>query len=187
MILENDNYKVHIHLDDTYTIDSTDNLYYDMILNLQNLCKNDVIKVMRIQIDSRLETKYIAFIGSFYCYDFDCALLENHILTILQDNVVTQLDLNHYSVIKSVVFDSNIGCHFAIYKCFKGYIIYGELEIMMLDFNLKKKWSFTGQDIFVTQNDHQPFQIKNEMIQLYDWNNHYYELDFDGNLLTGGR
>lgn len=36
MVLQNQKYKITITVDETYTIDSTDNQYYDIVLNPQN-------------------------------------------------------------------------------------------------------------------------------------------------------
>ena len=54
----------------------------------------------------------------------------------------------------------------------------------MLDFDFCKKWSFSGRDIFVSQFREKPFEICDNLIRLYDWEDNYYEIDFDGNLLT---
>lgn len=91
----------------------------------------------------------IALIGDFYSYDKDCAVLEDKILTILQNDTVVQLDINDGAMINFKEFDC-FGCNYGIYRVQNGYIIYGEIEIIMLDLNFDKKWSFSGKDIFVS-------------------------------------
>lgn len=114
-----------------------------------------------------------------YTYDSDCAILENDILTILQDNMITQINITDASIIRIIMLDC-FGCNFAIYKVKKGYIIYGEIEITMLDFDFKKQWSFAGKDIFASISGKEPFTIHENSICLYDFEDNYYEIDFDG-------
>ena len=66
-----------------------------------------------------------------------------------------------------------------------GYIVYGEIEIIMLDLDFNKVWGFTGRDIFVSQTRKNAFVLGENSIELYDWENNYYELDFNGNLICG--
>ena len=66
-------------------------------------------------------------------------------------------------------------------KLKKGYIIYGEIEITMLDFNFEKQWSFSGKDIFASISGKEPFKILENSICLYDFEDNYYEIDFDEN------
>ena len=77
-----------------------------------------------------------------------------------------------------------VGCNFAIYRTKRGNVIYGETEITMLDDDLNKKWSFSGMDIFVSVNGTNPFEMKEDRICLFDFYDHYYEIDYDGNLLN---
>ena len=93
--------------------------------------------------------------------------------------MITQIKITDACIIRHVVLDC-LGCNFAIYKVEKGYIIYGEIEITMLDLDLKKQWSFSGKDIFVSISNREPFTIRENLICLYDFENNYYEIDFNG-------
>ena len=50
----------------------------------------------------------------------------------------------------------------------------------MLDLDFKKQWSFSGKDIFVSISNREPFTIRENLICLYDFENNYYEIDFNG-------
>lgn len=99
-------------------------------------------------------------------------------LSILQNNTITQLSTKDGSLIFYKQFDY-FGCNYEIYKIRKGYIIYGEVEITMLDLDFNKRWSFSGRDIFVSQSGKKAFEICDNKIKLYDWEDNYYEIDFD--------
>ena len=182
MVLENDNCIIKINVDETYTVDSADNRHYDTILNPCNYKHSDFTQALAIHIDMFSKQLSIALIGSGYVSDLDCAVLENNILTVLLDQVIMQIDITDSSVIRHIE-PNCLGCNFAIYKVEKGYIIYGETEITMLDFNLTKKWTFSGRDIFVSVSGKLPFELKKNSICLYDFEDNYYEIDYDGKLI----
>lgn len=179
MFLQNEICCIEINIDETYTVGSADNRHYDITLNPGHYRQSDFPKTLSIHIDLYAKEYRIALIGPFHSYDSDCAVLEGEILTILQDDMITQIKVTNASVIRNVMIDCD-GCNFAIYKVNKGYIIYGEIEITMLDFDLQKQWSFSGRDIFVSISDRKPFTIHENSICLYDFEDNYYEIDFDG-------
>ncbi len=76
-----------------------------------------------------------------------------------------------------------MGCNFGIYQKSNYYIIYWEIEIIRLNEQFKKVWSFSGEDIFVSQNGECPFSLADDKIMLNDWNGTYYEIDLNGNLI----
>lgn len=179
MILQNEICYIEINIDETYTIDSADNRHYDVTLNPGNYGHNDFSKTLAIHINLYSEEYQIALIGPYYSYDSDCAVLEDDILTILQNDMITQIKITNSTIVRHVLLDC-FGCNFAIYKINKGYIIYGEIEIIMLNFDLEKQWSFSGRDIFVSISNKDPFTIRENSICLYDFEDNYYEIDFDG-------
>ena len=183
MILKNNICIVNIAIDQAYTVDSTDNKPYDLVINPQNLRHSDNYKVFAVVIDLFDKELNIALIGDFYSYDTDCAVLEDDVLTILQNNTITQLNVNDSRIINFKEFDC-FGCNYGIYKVNAGYIIYGEIDITMLDFDFNKKWSFSGKDIFVSMSDKKAFELCDNSIKLYDFDDNFYEIDFPGNLIN---
>ena len=183
MVLQNDICTVTISIDEIYTIDSMDNQPYDLVLNPEGLKSNDMYKVLSIQIDLYQKVISIALIGDYYTYDTDCAILEGVVLTILQNDAVARLNVNNGSMILFKEFDC-FGCNFGIYKVKSGYIIYGEIEITMLDLDFNKKWSFSGRDIFVSVSGKESFKLCENSIKLYDFEDNFYEIDFMGNLIS---
>lgn len=182
MVLENENCCVEIKVDETYTVDSTDNRQYDVVLNPCGFKKSDMTKTFSIHINLFESELYVALVGPFYSYDDGCAVLEDETLTVLQDNTITQIRITDGTITHHIELDC-FGCNFAIYKVKNGYVVYGEIEITMLNTEFIKKWSFSGKDIFVSVNDKQSFEIRDDIICLYDFEDNYYEIDFDGKLL----
>ena len=180
MVLQNEIARIDISTDETYTIGSADNRHYDAVLNPTGYRRSNLSKTFSIHIDLYSKEFQIALIGSFYSLDSNCAVLEDDILTILQDDTITQIKITDASLVRHIALDC-FGCNFAIYKVKKGYIIYGEIEITMLDFNFEKQWSFSGKDIFASISGKEPFKILENSICLYDFEDNYYEIDFDEN------
>ena len=183
MILENDICIVKLYVDETYTANSTDNPYHNIVLNLDNYSRMDFDKTLIIYIDLLSTTYSIALVGDYYTYDSGCAILDNEVLTILQNKTITQINVLNGSVIKRKRFDC-FGCNFAIYKVDVGYVIHGEMEITMLDNEFNKMWSFMGKDIFASVSGKEPFEICKDRVKLYDFEENYYEIDFYGKCIN---
>ena len=175
---------VNITIDTTYTVESTDNKSYDLVINPRHLRHSDNYTVFSVQINLFSKTINIALIGDFYSYEEDCAVLEDEILTILQNDAIVQLNINDGNMINFKEFDC-FGCNYGIYRVQNGYIVYGEIEITMLDFDFNKKWSFSGKDIFVSMSDKKAFELCENSIKLHDFEENFYEIDFSGKLISG--
>lgn len=139
--------------------------------------------VFSVQIDLFSKTISIALIGSLYSSDKDCAVLEDKTLTILQNDSIVQLNVNDGTMINFKEFDC-FGCNYGIYRIQNGYIVYGEIDIIMLDFEFNKKWEFSGKDIFVSISDKKAFELCENSIKLHDFEGDFYEIDFSGKLIS---
>ena len=127
MLLKHNDYIVNINVDDTYTIDSNDNHYYDVILNPYNYKHGDLTKTLAIFITLPSKHSSIALVGSYLISDSDCAILENDILTVLLDQIIVQINILNGSIVRHIELDC-FGCNYAIYRVKKGYIIYGRIS-----------------------------------------------------------
>ena len=179
MYLENEICQVHISIDESYAINSS-NKPYDIIYNPGN--KSKFYKTFSVEISIEDKKKKIALISDYYIYEEDCAVLDGNILTILQNDMVPQINV----ISGELVFYTNVedfGCNLHIYQIKTGYIIYGEIEIKMLDFNFNTKWKFSGRDIFVSISGKKAFELCEDRIKLYDFNDDYYEIDLNGGII----
>ncbi len=153
-----------------------------MVINTDNRVIDYLTKVFSITIDLFYQQFTIALIGSCYSIESNCAVLEKDALTVLQDQTITQINVLDGSVIACKELDCT-GCNFEIYRLQRGYLIYGELEITMLDFELNIVWEFGEADIFVAVTGKTAFELCDESIKLYDFNDNFYEIDFNGELI----
>lgn len=105
MELQNERCNVKISTDEMYTVDSTDNKSYDLILNPGSYKHNDLYKVFSIEITNSSGKIRLALIGGFYSYDKDCAVIEDGVLTVLQNDTIIQIDINNGSLLFSKKFN----------------------------------------------------------------------------------
>lgn len=183
MELENKLCRVAITVDNTYTIGSADNRYYNVVLNPGGYSRRDWTATLCIDVDLVVEQLRIALIGSQFTYDSQCAVLEGEVLTVLQDKTVTQLRVTDGALLRSVDIGGP-GHNYAIYQVDQAYLICGELEIAMLNFDLQKLWTFSGADIFASVTGKNPVELRERSIVLYDFEDNRYELDYDGNVIS---
>ena len=180
MQLKNELCEICIAVDNSYVIDSKDNNHYDFVYNPDN--NREFYKAFSIEIFKHNKNTKIALVGDCYSCDENCASPNGNIITILQNDVISQINV----ITGELVFYTNIenfGCDFGICEIETGYITYGEIEIKMLDFNFNTKWKFSGRDIFVSVSGKNSFELCKDRIKLYDFNDNYYEIDFNGNEL----
>ncbi|MBE6543765.1 MAG: hypothetical protein E7675_05140 [Ruminococcaceae bacterium] len=175
-------YSIKITVDNTYTVNSADNpKKYDHTLTPSFVQRGDMYTVLDISVAGP-NSYSLALIGSYHTYQDSCAILEGSILTVLQNDHIIRIDLDTAQIIKEYEIDM-CGISFGIYSVKGGYIIYGEVEILKLDLDYRTLWSFSGKDIFVSATGKRAFELTKESIKLYDFEDNFYELDYDGNVL----
>ena len=180
--LENDHCEIEITIDNTHDTESSLSKKYDIVINVNDRSLCDYYKVYSIRIRLPFREYSVAMIGDYNCSDNNCAVIDNDILTVLQGWEITQFDIRTAQVTRTVKVDS-WAPNFEIFRIKTGYLIYGETDITLLNQDLEKQWSFMGRDIFVSPSDKNPFEIKSDRICIYDFEDNYYELDFQGNVI----
>lgn len=183
MELKNNKFSVEVALDEHFDLGSPVHSKYDLVVNVDDYTSKDFDKVLSLTVN-HFDVEYrVALIGSGQSYPDNCAVLENEVLTVVQDNRVIRFDLNRRSVV--AVYDADLyGCAFGLYRAKDGYFIHGELEIAKYDYVFNKKWSFSGRDIFVSSSNKQAFRLLDDRVCLYDFEDNYYEVDYNGKQLA---
>jgi hypothetical protein len=179
--LQNEKYTVNITEVQSFTLDSTDNEAFDFVMNPRNLSRHDWYKTLCISV-TEAKSMRIALIVDPLTSGQGCAILEGDILTVLQNDRITQIDLGTVQMIANHELDI-FGTTFSIHRLLDGYLIYGEIEIIRLDDAFQAVWKFSGKDIFVSVTGKQPFELTDETIKLYDFEDNFYELDYNGNVI----
>jgi len=78
-----------------------------------------------------------------------------------------------------------LGTMIAVYPYKNDYIFYGELEIYRISEAMEILWEFSGRDIFVKcKGNESAFQMKEDRICLYDFEENYYEISYDGEVIA---
>lgn len=155
---------------------------FTQILNPAEYTRNDFAKAFSIHIDLYDHDIVFAIIGSYMSAVEDCALLEDHVLTVMMNEQFFKINVLDGTVIEYTALDV-FGSNFALYKIDRGYVVYGEIEILFLNENLEKTASFSGRDIFVSISGKNPFTLTKDTVQLYDFEDNCYEIDFDGKII----
>ena len=106
MILQNEICKIRISIDETFTVESTDNKLYDLVLNPYQIKHSDFYKVFAIEIDLYDKVMRIALVGDYYSYDDDCAVLDGEILTVLQNDTISQINIKDGALMFTKKFDA---------------------------------------------------------------------------------
>ncbi|MBR5098623.1 MAG: hypothetical protein IK091_05310 [Spirochaetales bacterium] len=151
----------------------------DLVIKASESCQiSNLVATINVTIDNNSKHRRFVLIGNPYSSDENCAVLEGEILTVLLCWDIVRININTCKVVAHYHLDHS-GCNFGIFKIDRGYIIYGELEILLLNLNFQKEWSFSGQDIFVSNSECIPFEIRQDRICLFDIYGEYYEIDFN--------
>lgn len=183
MEIQNEKCSIMITVDEMYTVDSADNRLYDLVHNPFSYKHSDLYKAFSIEISNAYSVKRLVLIGDFYSSITDCAVLDEDVLSIIMNDRIFQMDVNEGSLLCAKKLDC-FGCNYGLFKVEHGYIVFGELEIQMLDFDLHKKWAFSGEDSFVSATREMVFELGEESIKVWDVGKYFYEIDYSGKLMN---
>ena len=188
MNIENATYKIAIVKDETFTLDSVDNKPYDYIFNPVGFRRSDFYMAYSINIDDGIGKKRIALIGSAYGRVDNSAVMEDDTLIVLANTILVSIDCRTISM-KSHEIKSDTIPFFkvllGIYRFDNAYIVHGEIDILKLSPAFEIEWSYSGGDIFITQDGSCPFRIENDIIHLTDWNGRKYAVNKFGKDMAG--
>jgi hypothetical protein len=151
---------------------------YTSVLNPDKYSPDGLARVIALTIENSDVSNQFAIICSPYTNAADFINLGTSVVLLL-DDLVVELAIPTINIVNSAHLD-DFGTYFSIYKFLEGYIVYGELNIVRLSKTLKTIWSFSGADIFVTQDNAPAFILDNESISLRDWSGKLYVLNSDG-------
>lgn len=179
MTLKNKFCVITFSVNEHFSFGDPKNKQYDIVLNPKNYNAEDHIKSFEFDVNLFKERKKIALISFIGEPTGDIVVLEGTVLTILQDETFLQID-----VIKGEIIDEKptdiFGSVFSINKFGDDYIVHGEIEIARYNNDFNKVWSFSGKDIFASITGKNAFEMTKNSIKLYDFQDNYYEIDYDG-------
>ena len=179
MKLKNEFCAITVSVNDHFLFNDPKNDRYDIIFNPQNYNSEDSVKVLEFDVNLFEDRKKIALITFIGEPTGDIAVLEGTVLTVLQDETFLQIDVIEGRIIATKPTDM-FGNVFSLNKFGDDYIVHGEIEIARYDSKFNKLWSFSGKDIFASVTGKTAFEMAENSIKLYDFQDNYYEIDYNG-------
>jgi len=178
MQLKNSNYEIKIEEDSTYSIDSTDNKSYDIILNPFEMKLSDNFSSFSISVNNGIDTKSYILIGHNPAHCFSCAVLEDNQLCILMRDDLIQLDIGEHKINKIIHINSGWYILYEIKEYMDGFIIFGELDIIKLNHNFEMEWDFYAPDVI----NEYSINEKNEIL-IVCWDKKHIKLNSNGEII----
>lgn len=176
------NYHILIQHELNYAFDSSDNKYYDQIFNLVE--QEYYTQTISLHIEKDDWQKTIALIVPYHTDVNSCVLPAGNGLFFMLNDLLCLFNLETMEIDKQKKIDT-IGTMFAPFSYKQDFILYGEMDIFRIASDLSVQWKFSGRDIFVRyQSDDSPaFEMKKDRICLYDFEDNYYEISYEGILI----
>ena len=179
MKLKNEFCAITLFVNEHFSFNDPKNKQYDIALNPNNYNAEDHIKAFEFDVNLFKERKKIALISFIGEPTGDIAVLDGSVLTILQDEIFLQIDVIEGKIISTKPTDM-FGSAFSLNKFGDDYIVHGEIEIARYDSDFNKIWTFSGRDIFASITGKTAFEMSENSIKLYDFQDNYYEIDYNG-------
>ncbi len=180
MFLTNAKYEITVSEAHHYSMNSTDNKKYDLCINV--LEDSEYVHYssheMEVLSYKSAESFSIILIGS-YCAKFfqNSGVLEDDILWLLLDDWILKINLCNFSFTKHQICKP-FGTYYEIYRCQIGFLIFGEIELMLLDETLNECWRYAPREILFGADC---LQIYDDSICFRDYEGNYHEVDWSGN------
>ena len=99
MKLQNEKFTANITAVDTKNL----NLDNQSFIYFEENAKNEFSKSHIISVDNGTRVVQIILVGDLFLYDEHCAVLENEVLTVLQNNTLVQINLGTSQIIKQLI------------------------------------------------------------------------------------
>lgn len=172
-------YKIRIEEIGSETSNSVDVLPYDKVLEVEEDWEFNRCFLHTVQRAGDL--KRVLLNAPYYTPSELFAALHPNGLFMMMNDVLGIFNPATLEIEQITEIDP-IAPMIALYTYKDDYILYGEMEIYRVTGDMKVLWEFWGRDIFVRCNgDQQAFVMKPDRICIYDFEENYYEIDYDGN------
>lgn len=166
--------------------DEVDFNSYDKVNEIEkiDLDDPDFCKLIEISVNGNGTEKNALIIASYHTPIDSFVAPHKNGLFLMLNEILCVFDPETLEIIDQSEIDP-FGTMFEIHQYKDDYILYGECEIYRISDDLKVKWIFGARDIFVRCDTDAPaFEMKEDRIGLYDYQENYYEINYDGKLIT---
>lgn len=179
MVYFNEKYEITVKETVGYSINSTDNKYYDQCINVVDTDMFGHYSCYEIEVMSfeSGENFSIIIIASYCSKVFEnSGVLVDDIFYIILDNQIIKINLQDFTYINYLIPNS-FGTYYEIYNCKSGFLVYGELELVLLDKQFEEQWRYCTQDILFEENC---LQLNEEYVSFKDFEGNSHEVDWSG-------
>ncbi len=179
-----DGYKVTVKEEKDFDLHSDYSKNYDavFIIKKPDLEEGLFHKIISIRVESASTIKNVLIMSSYHTIVDKCAVPAGKCLFMLLNDIMVLFNPADLKIVDHKKLEHVMGTMIAVYSYKDDFIIHYEMDIMRVDRELNVKWNFGGSDIFCRWQSNDPaFVMKEDRICLYDFNEHYYEIDYDGN------
>lgn len=179
MVFFNEKYEITFKENVGYSIDSTDNKYYDQCIKVIEADKFGHYSSYEMEVMSfENGEKFSIIVIASYCSKVfeNSGILADDIFYIILDNQIIKMNLQDFTYINYLIPNS-FGTYYEIYNCERGFLVYGELELVLLDKQFEEQWRYCTQDILFGENC---LQINEEYISFKDFEGNSHEVDWSG-------
>ena len=156
---------------------------YRQILNPSHYKNDELTKFFSVLIDLYDHDIMLALIGSHLSDVEGCAVLDGHSLIVMMNEQFFKINMLDGTLINYKTLDV-FGSNFALFKIDNGYVVHGEVDILFLSESFEITASFSGRDIFVSNSGKKAFTLTKDTVQLFDFEDNYYEIDFEGKIIN---
>lgn len=180
MVFVNDKYEITVGRVDNYSANSADNKYYDKCIDVNDadVYGHYTCYGMEVLSFENGEVFSIILLASYCCKVFEnSGILKEDTFYLILDNRVIKMDLKDFSYIIYSIPES-LGTYYEIYDCDKGFLVYGEIELVLLDKEFNEQWRYCTQDILYGVDS---LHLNEESISFTDYDGNYHEVDWSGN------
>lgn len=164
-----------------YSFNSTDNKHYDSVIILG---EKDFNRCIEIEVEKHGEVKNVLMVAPYHTPTESFVAPHKDGLFMMLNNILCVFSPESTAITKQIQINPMIEIMYEVHQLEDDYILYGEMNIYRISQELVVKWDFSGRDIFVRYQGNEPaFLMKQDRICLYDFEDNYYEIDFDGKLI----
>lgn len=182
MVFVNDIYEIRVERVCNYSANSTDNKHYDKCVEVGNADVYGHYTSYEMEVLSFENGKnFTVILLASYCSKVfeNSGILEEDVFYLILDNQIIKMDLKDLSYAMYSI-PAPFGTYYEMYDCSRGFLVYGEIELVLLDREFNEQWRYCTQDILFGADC---LHINEEFISFTDYEGNYHEMDWNGKQL----
>jgi len=176
-------YNIELQLDETFSLNSVDNInhYQKVYFDISEYDYPTKIGIKLFENKELIKSVLIGSNGGGSGIHTTSQIIEEDRIIICCSDTIFCISIPDLALKWKTQADQ--ATCFQIFKKDSNFFIHGEMEISRIDSNGQLIWQQTGNDIFTTEKATDNFEITETHIRVTDWENRTYKFDFDGKVI----